>query len=67
MFFAIFLLAVGLGLLHEVFLGWLGPFDRFERKRVSDLARARYLTRLPEPERYDIPPPQVRRVPRLPS
>jgi hypothetical protein len=67
MLLAFLSIAAGLVLLHELAIFWRGPFDRFERKRVSDLARARYLTRLPDPERYDIPPPQVRRVPRLPS
>jgi hypothetical protein len=64
MFFAIFLLVVGLGLLHEAFLLWLGPFGRFERRRTSDLCRARLLTRLPEPERYDT---SRVRAPRVPS
>jgi hypothetical protein len=55
-----------LGLSDEAYRRLRGPFERFERRRTADLAKARYLTNLPARRRYDLPPKRRERVRSLP-
>jgi hypothetical protein len=59
-------IVVLLGLSNEAYLALRGPFNRFERRRSADLAKARYLTRLPARQRYDLPAERRERVRPIP-